>query len=146
MCASLCIYIDIHNKISTLYSFRTACKMQQKNVKQFLKDKTKTSCMSDKSSKVSNKNKQGMLICNLRVCIYKFQNHSANWYIRSSKKVVISVNSLKMEDQLCFHKKSENIPNYKILSFETLLCSQQRQQCFVYFCKLFLCLWVSFHF
>ena len=39
MCVHACvyvyIYIDIHNKISTLCSFRTACKMQQKNVKQF---------------------------------------------------------------------------------------------------------------
>ena len=35
VCECLCIYIDIHNKIRTLYFFRTACKMQQKNVKQF---------------------------------------------------------------------------------------------------------------
>ena len=47
---------------------------------------TKTSCISKNSSKVSNKNKQGMLICNLMVRIYQFQNHSANWYMRSSKK------------------------------------------------------------
>ena len=33
--ACLCIYIDIDNKISTLYSLRTACKTQQKHVKQF---------------------------------------------------------------------------------------------------------------
>ena len=37
-------------------------------------------------------------------------------------------------------------PDYKILSFETLLYSQWRQQCFVCFRKLFLCLWVNFYF
>ena len=78
--------------------------------------------MSKKSIKVSNKNKQGVLICNLRVYIYKFQKHSANLYMRSSKKG--SLNSLKMEDQrVRFHKKFDNIPDYKILSFETLLYS-----------------------
>ena len=72
--------------------------------------------MSKRSSKVSNKNKQGMLICNLRVCIYKFQNHFAIWYMASSKKVVISLNSLKIADQpVCFHKKLDNIPDYKTL-------------------------------
>ena len=63
------------------------------------------------------------------------------------KKVVISLNSLKMEDQrICFHEKFDNIPNYLILSFETLLYSQWRQQCFVCFRKLFVCLCVNFHF
>ena len=69
--------------------------------------------MSKKSSKISKKNIQGMRICNLRVCIYKFQNHSANLYMRIVKKVVITLNSLKMEDQrVCFHKKFDNIPDY----------------------------------
>ena len=93
----LCIYIDIHNKISTLYSFRTACNIQQKY-------NTKTSCMSKKSTKVSNKNKQGMLVCNLSVCIYKFKTKTTlqigTWEV--VKIVVISLNSLKMEDQPVF--------------------------------------------
>ena len=34
----------------------------------------------------------------------------------SSKKVVISLNSLKIADQpVCFHKKLDNIPDYKTL-------------------------------
>ena len=44
-----------------------------------------------------------------------------------------------------FIKKFDNIPDYEILSFETLLCSQWRQQCFVCFCKLFVSLWVNFY-
>ena len=83
MCACLCIYIDIDNKIITLYSLRNARKMQQKNGNQFQNIKPQ---MSKKSRKVSNKNKQEMLICHQRVFIYKFRNHSANWYMRSSKK------------------------------------------------------------
>ena len=84
----ICMYIDIYNKIKTkaLRTFRTACKMRQKNVKQFFKYKTKTSCLPKNNRMVSNKNKHGMPICNLRVRIYKFQNHSAKWYMRSSKK------------------------------------------------------------
>ena len=35
VCVCLCIYVDIDNKISTLYSVGTACKTQQKYVKQF---------------------------------------------------------------------------------------------------------------
>ena len=88
-----------------------------------------------------------MRICNLRVCIYKFQNHSANLYMRIVKKVVISLNSLKMEDQrVCFHKKFEKIPDYKILFFESLLYSQWRHQCFVCFRQLFVSLWTNFYF
>ena len=33
LCVCVYIYIDIH-KTSTLHSFRTACKMQKKNIKQ----------------------------------------------------------------------------------------------------------------
>ena len=44
------------------------------------------------------------------------------------KKVAISLNSLKIKDQrVCFHKKFDNIPDYQILSFETLLYFQSRQ-------------------
>ena len=42
--------------------------------------------MSKKSMKVSNKNNQGMVICNVTVLIYNFENYSSNWYMRSSKK------------------------------------------------------------
>ena len=60
------------------------------------------------------------------------------------KKVVISLNSLKIKDQrVCFHKKFDNISDYQILSFETLLYFQWRQQCFVCFRKVFMCLWVN---
>ena len=37
-------------------------------------------------------------------------------------------------------------PGYKILSFETLLHFQWRQQCFVCFRKIFFCLWINFYF
>ena len=61
--------------------------------------------MCKNSSKVSNKNKQRMLIFNLKVDIYKFQTHFSNWYMRRSKKLAIRLNSPKMEDQdVCFHK------------------------------------------
>ena len=42
--------------------------------------------MPKNNSKIPNKNKQGRLTKNLKVCIYKFQNHSQNWYMRSCKK------------------------------------------------------------
>ena len=76
---------------------------------------------------------------------FKINLETGTWEV--VKKVVISLNSLKMEDQLvCFHKIFDNIPGYEILSFETLLYSQWWQQCFVCFHKLFVCLWVNFHF
>ena len=55
-----------------------------------------------------------MSIGNLSVHIYEFQKHSANWFMRSSKKVVISLNSAKMEE------KCDVIPDYKIVSSEIL--------------------------
>ena len=66
--------------------FQNCLKNATEECKTILKHKTRTNCMSKKNIKVSNKSKQGLLTCNLRVRIYKFKNHSANWYMRSSKK------------------------------------------------------------
>ena len=81
--------------------------------------------MCKNSSKVSNKNKQRMLIFNLKVDIYKFQTHFSNWYMKRSKKLAIRLTSPKMEDQdVCFHKKFSNMLDNKIFYFENLLFSQ----------------------
>ena len=81
--------------------------------------------MCKNSSKVSNKNKQRMLIFNLKVDIYKFQTHFSKRYMRRSKTLAIRLNSPKMEDQdVCFHKKFSNMLDNKIFYFENLLFSQ----------------------
>ena len=57
--------------------------------------------MSKNSNKFSNKNKQGILICNLRVSTnFKTTQHAGSKkIIKSSKKIIITLNSPKVEDQ-----------------------------------------------
>ena len=57
--------------------------------------------MSKNSNKFSNKNKQGILFCNLRVStnFKTTQRTGIKKIIKSSKKIIITLNSTKMEDQ-----------------------------------------------
>ena len=73
--------------------------------------------MSKKRVKVLNKNKRGMCICNLRVCIYKCQNHSANWYMKSSQKSSHQYKFTKNGGSTCLPVLTKNLIIYRAIKY-----------------------------
>ena len=127
MCTSLC----------------SCSKNATKECNTVLKYKTKTSCMSGAARSKIRLNRE-CLFATWEYVLTNFKTtlQTGTWEV--VKEVTISLNSLKIKDQrVFFHKKFDNILDYQILSFETLLHFQWRQQYFVCFRKLFVCLWVN---